>query len=229
MNGILIVDKPQGLTSHDVVDFIRKHFDIKKVGHAGTLDPLATGVLVLLLGNMTKQASKFMNDDKEYEATLSLGVTTDSCDALGKILSEKPTNEITEEAVRKAFDHFQGEIMQVPPMVSALKFKGERLYKLARQGKVVPRNPRKVTLYKLAINEMVLPKVSFHLTSSKGTYVRTLCHDIGERLGCGAHMSQLRRVRSGNFSIEDSVTLPVLKKLNLKALATHVRTTKEPV
>ncbi|MBI2870567.1 MAG: tRNA pseudouridine(55) synthase TruB [Candidatus Omnitrophica bacterium] len=227
MDGILIVDKPQGRTSHDVVDFVRRRFSIRKVGHAGTLDPLATGVLVVLLGQATKQARRFMNDDKEYDATLRLGITTDSGDAWGKVLSTREPIQVESGRIEQVFQEFRGEILQIPPMVSALKYKGRRLYKLAREGKVVPRLPRRVTLHELAITEIRLPWIDFHLTSSKGTYVRTLCHDIGERLGCGAHMSRLMRVRSGGFRLSDGVTIPELERMGVRELAGRIRIVQE--
>jgi tRNA pseudouridine55 synthase len=214
MDGILVVDKPAGMTSHDVVDFIRRHFKIEKAGHAGTLDPAATGVLVILIGKATKLSSGLTSGDKEYEATLTLGKRTDSGDAEGKVLSESDTAGITEEEIRQAFKSFEGEIEQVPPMVSALRHKGKRLYQLARKGKEVPREPRRVHIKELRIKRVEVPEVDFSVTCSKGTYIRKLCDDIGDKLGCGGHLSYLRRTRAGEFTLEKSVLLDKLKSLS---------------
>ncbi|MCX5726841.1 MAG: tRNA pseudouridine(55) synthase TruB [Candidatus Saganbacteria bacterium] len=212
MDGIMVVDKPAAWTSHDVVNFVRKNFQVNKVGHAGSLDPQATGVLVILLGRATKESLKFSSQDKEYEATLGLGRTTDTQDSSGKTLIEKDCSEITGESVKKVFESFLGETQQVPPMVSALKSKGIRLYSLAHQGLEVERNPRKIEIKKLDILNIDLPHVRFDVLCSKGTYIRTLCHDIGEALGCGGHLASLRRVRSGKFVIKDAVTIEELKE-----------------
>ncbi len=210
----MVVDKPAGMTSHDVVDFIRRHFKIEKAGHAGTLDPAATGVLVILIGKATKLSSGLTSGDKEYEATLTLGKRTDSGDAEGKVLSESDTAGITEEEIRQAFKSFEGEIEQVPPMVSALRHKGKRLYQLARKGKEVPREPRRVHIKELRIKRVEVPEVDFSVTCSKGTYIRKLCDDIGDKLGCGGHLSYLRRTRAGEFTLEKSVLLDKLKSLS---------------
>ena len=210
-DGVMIVDKPAGWTSHDVVNFIRKRFGAKKVGHAGTLDPLATGVLVILMGKAVKLSAEISGHDKEYQAKMTLGKTTDTQDSSGKIISEKQWDGLTADSVRNAFAGFLGEIEQVPPMVSAIQLNGKRLYDLARQGKEVERKPRKIEIKKIDIMDISLPDVSFSVTCSKGTYIRTLCHDIGEVLGCGGHLSGLRRTRSGNFSIDDAVTIEQLR------------------
>ena len=214
MKGILIVDKPLDWTSHDVVNFIRKRFRIKKVGHCGTLDPIGTGVLVILVGKATKWASRFLGEDKEYQVTLTLGVTTDTADAQGKVISQDKNTDFSGEQIEKVFKQFLGEIEQIPPMVSALRYKGKRLYQLAREGKEVPREPRKIHIHKLKITSIDLPRISFEVCSSKGTYVRTLCEDIGNVLGCGAHLSALRRMKSGSFSLEKSVTIDKLKQIS---------------
>jgi tRNA pseudouridine55 synthase len=212
MDGVLIVDKPKGMTSHDVVDFVRKKFSLKKVGHSGTLDPMATGVLVILIGKATKLSSQLINEDKDYDATLTLGIVTDTGDCQGKVirlslpLVEYPTFRYSQEEIRKIFAEFEGEIEQIPPMFSALKYKGKRLYKLARCGIQIERKARWVRISKLQITDIDLPQISFRISCSKGTYVRSLAEDIGKRLGCGGTLSRLRRLRSGSFSIEEAVS-----------------------
>lgn len=223
MEGVLIVDKPSGLTSHDVVDFIRRRFKIKKVGHAGTLDPVATGVLVILIGRATKLSSQLMEDDKEYEATLRLGISTDSGDSMGKVVFRAEEVDVKRGDVERILKRFLGEVLQTPPMVSALKYKGKRLYELARRGLQVPRKPRKIHIYKLEITKFEPPNVDLHLVVSKGTYVRTLCSDVGEILGCGGHASRMQRLRSGNFSIADSVTIDRLKEISREELGKIVK------
>lgn len=224
MKGIFIVDKPLGWTSHDVVNFIRKRFRIKKVGHCGTLDPIGTGVLVILVGKATKWASRFLGEDKEYRVTLTLGVTTDTADAQGKVISQDKNTDFSGEQIEQVFKQFLGEIEQIPPMVSALRHKGKRLYHLARQGKEVPREPRKIHIHKLEIISVDLPRISFEVRSSKGTYIRTLCEDIGKALGCGAHLSALRRMKSGSFSLERSVTIDKLKQISRLELEDYLIT-----
>ncbi|NOX98105.1 MAG: tRNA pseudouridine(55) synthase TruB [Nitrospirae bacterium] len=212
MDGILNVNKPKGMTSHDVVIQVRKIFHLKKVGHAGTLDPDATGVLVVCLGKATKVVRFLINDDKEYEAIMVLGVSTDSQDASGKVLERVKNLEVSETEVREAMKRLQGEIEQIPPMLSAVHYKGKRLYQLARQGRVVERAPRKIKIFSLEILAIELPRVNFRVVCSKGTYIRTICADIGEILGCGAYQAELVRIRSGSFHLRDSHTLEELKK-----------------
>lgn len=218
MNGVLIVDKPKGMTSHDVVDFARRRFALKKVGHAGSLDPIATGVLVLLLGTTTKLSAKFMGDDKTYDAILECGIATDTLDAEGKIKEVKDINGLNEEKVKRVFSQFCGEQLQVPPAYSAVKHKGKPLYKLARRGVFIEKEPRRINIKELLINEVKLPFVSFRVCCSKGTYVRKLCDDIGKKLGCGAHMTALRRLKSGEFEIENSVSVNELSKMKPEEL-----------
>ncbi len=213
MNGILIVDKPNGWTSHDVCAFVRNRFKIPKVGHAGTLDPLATGVLVLLLGKATKRSMEMTACDKDYDGIMELGIKTDSHDRNGKVIGEKPFESVTFEAVCDKVREFTGEIIQTPPMVSALKYQGVRLYKLARQGREVPREGRKVFVHEFRIEKKEGPKVYFHACVSKGTYLRTLVNDLGEALGCFATLAELRRIRSGQFSLQESVTIETLKQI----------------
>lgn len=229
INGILLIDKPKKFTSHDVVDFIRKKFKISKVGHCGTLDPIATGILVILLGNATKLASKYLNDDKKYLCTMKLGISTDTQDAEGKIIAKRPLEDITAEKIRRVAEFFKGEIEQIPPMVSAKHYKGIRLYKLARKGLVVKRSPNKICIYKIKILSIKIPYVEFIMESSKGTYIRTLCHDIGERLGCGAHMHALRRLASGDFKVENAHTLEESELIDREGLKNIVIVTSNEV
>ena len=209
-DGVLLVDKPKGLTSHDVVDRLRRHFGFKKVGHCGTLDPAATGLLVIVLERATKLQDHLMADDKTYEGTMLLGVATDSQDADGEVTAEKPVPPLTVEDLERVFDRFRGDIQQVPPMVSALKHKGQPLYKLARKGKTVEREPRAVHIYDFRLLALDSPRVQFRVTCTKGTYVRTLCADIGDIVGCGAHLAELRRLRSGKFDVQEARTLDQL-------------------
>jgi tRNA pseudouridine55 synthase len=218
MDGILIVDKPQGMTSHDVVDFIRKKFDLKKVGHAGTLDPMATGVLVMLIGTYTKSASTFLADDKEYEAILTLGATSDTGDAWGRVEKSVNIEKISENEIRDVFNKFLGPIEQIPPSYSAVKFKGKKLYEYARKGIAVEVAPRKIVINILEISKISGTEVHFNVSCSKGTYVRQLCIDIGNTLGCGAHLTKLRRTRSGHFTIDKAITMEELKQLDAQAL-----------
>jgi tRNA pseudouridine55 synthase len=212
-DGVLLVDKPARLTSHDVVDRIRRHFGFKKVGHCGTLDPAATGLLIIVLERATKLQAQLMSDDKTYEGTMRLGIATDSQDADGKVIAEKPVPPLTGDDIEKVFARFRGDIQQVPPMVSAVKHQGTPLYKLARTGKTVEREPRLVHIYDLRPLKVDPPRVEFRVTCTKGTYVRTLCHDIGEVLSCGAHLADLRRTRSGNFDANDAHKLDELLTL----------------
>ncbi|OPX85380.1 MAG: tRNA pseudouridine synthase B [Pelotomaculum sp. PtaB.Bin117] len=216
MNGIINVLKPPGMTSHDVVDFIRRTFKINKVGHTGTLDPGAAGVLVVCLGRATRAARFIAGDDKEYRAEITFGTVTSTGDSFGEVIGECDASYLTAESVKASLPVFTGEISQVPPMVSALKWHGKKLYELARAGLTVERRARAVTINKLDYIDGAgwggpKPVALVHLTCSKGTYVRTLCEDIGDHLGCGAHMSFLVRTRAGVFEIADSCTLEDIK------------------
>ena len=222
IEGVIAVDKPKGWTSHDVCAFIRKRFRISKVGHAGTLDPLATGVLVLLLGRATKLSQELSSCDKEYFGTFELGVETDSHDRDGRILNQAPWEGINLEKIRAVLPQFLGEIEQLPPMVSAIRYKGVRLYQLARRGAVVPREKRKITVYEFTAEGQEGPLVKFFSRVSKGTYLRTLVHDIGETLGCHATLNELRRIRSGDFRLEKAVTVDELKNFTLEELEPRV-------
>lgn len=211
MHGLLLIDKPAGISSHDVVRQVRKICHTRKVGHAGTLDPLATGVLAVAVGDGTKILQFLFADNKSYRATLKLGISTDTLDSEGRVLSEREVPDFTAGQLRIACSEFVGDIMQIPPMYSALKQNGVPLYKLAREGKEVVREARPVTISRLEIVNIDLPFVTIDVDCSKGTYIRTLIDDIGESLFCGAHMTALRRTRSGVFSISDCVTLEQLK------------------
>ncbi|MDD5634569.1 MAG: tRNA pseudouridine(55) synthase TruB [Candidatus Omnitrophica bacterium] len=221
LSGILIVDKEKNMTSHDVVQFVRRKFSIKKVGHAGTLDPNATGVLVLLLGDATKLSAGLIMDEKEYEAVMKLGEKTDSGDCRGKIVRKIDVN-ISADVIRKIFLEFTGEIEQVPPMVSAKSVGGKRLYKLALKGIEVERKAQKIFIKKLEIKKIELPYISFDVICSKGTYIRQLADDIGERLGSGGHLTELRRTRSGRFSIDRSISFEKLHGMDRQELGENI-------
>lgn len=222
LDGVLLVNKPSDWTSHDVCAFVRKRFKIKKVGHAGTLDPMATGLLVLLLGNATKKSMEYSGADKEYAGIMELGSQTDSHDRTGKITQTGSVEGITLEQVRAQAQHFTGEILQVPPMVSALKHKGVRLYDLARKGVEVPRESRKVQVFKWEFEKQEGPLITFSTHVSKGTYVRTLVNDLGEALGCFARLNELCRTRSGEFKLEDALTIDQLKEYTFEQLRDKV-------
>jgi tRNA pseudouridine55 synthase len=204
---ILIIDKPQGMTSHDVVDYVRRKRGIKKVGHCGTLDPMATGVLVILLGKATKLSAMLTSDDKEYICSLTLGESTDTHDATGKIIEKIPVEGITDDLIKGIILSFKGRQKQIPPMVSAKHHNGKRLYDLARKGIIVERKPVDIDIKDIRIMSISGNNIGLKIICSKGTYIRTLCNDIGKKLGCGAHMSALRRTRSGEFCIEDAKIL----------------------
>lgn len=214
MDGIVNVDKPLGITSHDVVYRLRKILKIKKIGHTGTLDPEASGVLPMCVGKGTKLAEYLTAADKQYLARLQLGAFTDTQDASGEILESFEVN-VTEEQICDAVKGFVGEIMQLPPMYSAIKIDGKKLYELAREGKTVEREPRKITIHSIEIKNIDLKNgaVDMLVDCSKGTYIRTLCNDIGAALGCGGHMSALRRTKSGRFEIERAYTLEEIERM----------------
>lgn len=206
-DGILLVDKPTEWTSHDVVAKIRNFFKFAKVGHGGTLDPLATGLLVLLIGKGTKLSDRIMGGDKTYEGTMHLGITTDSQDSDGEILEEKDASHITREQVEAAIQNYLGDIEQIPPMVSAIKKNGVPLYKMARKGQVIERDPRKIHVFSFEVTRFENPLVDFRVKSTKGTYVRTLAHDVGNDLGVGASLDALRRTESGPLTLEKARTM----------------------
>ena len=212
MHGLLLIDKPAGMTSHDVVQQVRRICQTKKVGHAGTLDPLATGVLPVAIGDGTKILQFLLADDKAYRATLQFGVTTDTLDAEGKILLQRPIPADILVNIEAVCGHFCGDIEQVPPMYSALKKDGVPLYRLARQGKTIEREPRQVRIDRLEIIRIQMPELTIEVDCSKGTYIRTLAADIGEELTCGAHLTALRRLRCGRFLVKDCTSLEELSQ-----------------
>ena len=215
MEGVLLVDKPQGLTSHDVVYRLRRKLSMKKIGHAGTLDPMATGLLVMLIGKATRISQYLMSVDKAYEGEATLGVVTDSQDAEGEVLTTLPVPELTEAQVREAMKGFLGDQYQTPPMHSAIKIDGVPLYKMARKGEEVEREPRFIRVMSFELLSFAPPKITFRLLCTKGTYVRTIAHDLGQKLGCGAHLSALRRTGSGKFDIAQCLTLEAIETMSL--------------
>lgn len=221
-DGVLLVDKPCGPTSHDVVHKIRKTFRIEKVGHGGTLDPNATGLLMILLGKGTKLSDQLMGSDKAYTGVMRLGRVTRSQDCDGEMLEERPWDGITREQVEAQMSAMAGDIFQTPPMVSAIKIDGVPLYKLARKGQEVERKPRFVHIYRFAITEWMPPLVTFDVLCTKGTYVRTLAHDIGQALGCGACLDALRRTQSGTFDVKDALPFDEVLQLTPSQLASRV-------
>lgn len=209
-DGLLLVDKPSGPTSHDIVARIRRQFRIPKVGHGGTLDPMATGLLILLLGKGTKISNRVMGHDKTYEGIFRLGIETDSQDADGQIVAEHDPSAVTAEHVAEQLALRRGDQMQTPPMVSAIKINGVPLYKLARKGQTVERPPKLIHVYTFDLLDFSPPDVRFRVECTKGTYVRTLAHDIGQALGVGAHLRQLRRTRIGRLDIANATPLDEL-------------------
>ncbi len=210
-NGVLLIDKAEDMTSHDVVAIARRALNTKKIGHCGTLDPMATGLLMLVIGRATKIQDLLMSEDKEYVGTVTLGATTGTQDRQGEILETKPVPDLSREQVEAAFDCFTGDFEQIPPMVSAIKKDGVPLYKLARKGIEIVREPRKVYITNYQVNRIELPEIDFVVNCSKGFYVRTYAHDIGAKLGCGGHLSNLRRTRSGKFTLDRAVKVADLK------------------
>ena len=212
LSGILNVDKPPGMTSHDVVDALRRVVGQRKVGHAGTLDPMATGVLLVCLGQATRVSEYLMAGRKQYRATIVLGSTTDTYDAEGEVLTSGGATDFDQQEVEAALAAFVGAIEQVPPMYSALKRDGQPLYKLAREGKTVERNPRTVELDEIVLLDWTPPALTVSVTCSPGTYIRSLAHDLGQRLGSGAHLGALVRLASGRFRLEDALSLERLEE-----------------
>ena len=221
-DGILLVDKPSGPTSHDIVDAIRDSFPFRKVGHGGTLDPQATGLLVMLIGRATKLSSRFIGSDKEYEGTIRLGIATDSQDAQGETVSEADCSHVTRDQLLAEMKKLTGDIYQLPPMVSAAKVGGVPLYKRARKGQVVERQPKLIHVYEFRLTGFDLPRATFSVRCSKGTYARTLCADIGDALGCGAHLEQLRRIRCGDLDVDAAMDLKDLLALGREELLARI-------
>lgn len=214
MNGVIIIDKPVGITSFDVVRRMRKLANIKKIGHTGTLDPLASGVLPVCIGKATKLSNYLMSEKKKYRAELKLGITTDTYDREGKVINECD-NSLNEEDVIKAIKSFIGDITQIPPMYSALKVNGKKLYELAREGIEIDRKGREISISSIDIISISLPYVTFDVECSKGTYIRSLCYDIGEKLNVGGTMWNLRRLGSGHFKIDDSISLDKISNTDI--------------
>jgi tRNA pseudouridine55 synthase len=221
-DGAVLVDKPAGPTSHDVVDAVRRAFRLEKVGHCGTLDPNATGLLILVLGKATKLSEKLMSDDKVYEGAVKFGEATDSFDADGELVASLPVLPMTLDELNEATSTFQGDQMQIPPMVSAVKVKGVPLYKIARKGGEVERKPRLIHIYNFRFSSYDEPIGRFRIACTKGTYVRALAHELGQKLGCGAHLATLRRVVSGKFDVQDSAQFEDILKLSAAELQKRV-------
>jgi len=222
VDGVLLVDKAEGMTSHDVVALARRQLGIKKVGHCGTLDPIATGLLLLTIGRGTKVQDLLMSEDKEYVGTLKLGTTTSTQDREGEVLDVRPVTQFGQSEIETAFAKFKGDFYQMPPMVSAKKHGGVPLYKLARQGKVVEREPRLVHVYRYTVDQIALPEINFTVLCSKGFYVRTYAHDIGEVLGCGAHLKSLRRTKSGRFDVANATSVDQIKNAGRENIVKRV-------
>ncbi len=212
IDGVLLVDKASGMTSHDVVARARRCLGTRKIGHCGTLDPMATGLLIIVIGRGTKIQDLLMSEDKEYEGALTLGVETTTQDREGEVVSRREVPNLSRENIEAAFAKFDGDFYQTPPMVSAIKRDGVPLYKLARKGQVVEREPRFVHVYAHLVKNVNLPVVEFAVTCSKGFYVRTYAHDIGAALGCGGHLSELRRTKSGRFHAAEAIPVEMLEE-----------------
>ncbi len=215
LDGVLLVDKPRDHTSHDVVARLRGKLRMKKIGHAGTLDPMATGLLIVLLGRATRVSQFLISLDKEYEGTVLLGQTTDSQDADGEVMETRPVPPLSEADVRSAVQAFLGDQYQMPPMYSAIKIGGVPLYKKARKGEDVVREPRFIRVISWDVLKFESPRIDFRLRCTKGTYVRTLANDLGAKIGCGAHLSALRRTATDRFSVSDALTLEQIEAMTL--------------
>jgi tRNA pseudouridine55 synthase len=222
LDGAILIDKPAGPTSHDIVDAIRRQFNIKKVGHCGTLDPAATGLLIIVLGRGTKLSERLMSDDKVYEGSMKFGESTDSYDADGELVASLPVLPMTLDELNEAAAEFIGDLMQVPPMVSAVKKGGVPLYKLARKGIEVEREPRLIHIYNFRFTNYEEPFGSFRLACTKGTYVRSVAHELGQKLGCGAHLATLRRITSGKFDVTDAVEFEEMMNYSVRQLEERV-------
>ncbi len=222
MNGVLIIDKPAGPTSHDVVMMVKKALRAKKVGHIGTLDPLATGVLPLCINDATRLARFLEDGKKEYLATIKLGEETDTYDSEGKVTAKGDITTISRENIVSVINAFKGRIKQIPPMFSAVKMNGAPLYKLAREHVEVERKPRDLEIYSIEVSNITMPCVTFQVICSKGTYIRSLAFDIGRKLGCGAHLAGLRRIKSGMFSLSDSISINSFNDLQEDSLTKGV-------
>ena len=222
INGILLIDKATGWTSHDVVARIRGHYRFRKVGHCGTLDPNATGLLVLVIGKATKFSDRFMAQDKVYHGTIRFGETTNSYDGDGEVTDIRQVPPLSVETLNRETRPLVGDLMQAPPMVSAVKVDGVPLYKLARQGKTIERAPRLVHVYRFDFTDYLRPDGQFRIACTKGVYVRSLAHELGQTIGCGAHLLSLRRIQSGKFQVENALTVDRVTAMPLSELATQV-------
>lgn len=229
LDGVLLVDKPTDHTSHDVIARLRGKLKMKRIGHAGTLDPMATGVLVVLVGKATRASQYLMSLDKEYAGTIKLGQVTNTQDAEGEVLETRPVPPLTEADVRAAMQSFVGDQYQTPPMYSAIKIDGVPLYKMARKGEEIEREPRFVRVSSFELTRFALPEVDFVLRCSKGTYVRTIAHDFGAKLGCGGHLSALRRTATGKFVISQCLTLDQIQALTLPEIEKRLMPVHEAV
>lgn len=219
MDGVFLFNKPILWTSHDAVDFFRRRLGTRKVGHAGTLDPMATGLLIILAGAATKKSAEFMGLDKDYRGVMTFGLATDSQDFEGRILSESATTGLSAEKIREAFAAFEGDISQTPPSFSSVKSKGRKLYEWARKGVAVEVEPRAVTVKKFELLDFHEPDAHFSLSCSKGTYVRALCDEAGRKLGCGAALSALERTRVGHFHLKDALDQEKVSSFSLERLS----------
>lgn len=222
LHGALLIDKPIGWTSHDVVARIRSRCKVKKAGHCGTLDPNATGLLVILIGKATKMSDRFMKQDKYYEGVARFGEVTDSYDADGTITATHPVPPLTVERLNQEAQSFVGDIFQTPPMVSAVKVDGVPLYKLARKGKTVKRKPRLVHIYRFQFAAYAEPEARFQLACTKGAYARSLVHDLGAKIGCGAHLKALRRTQSGSFRVSQALAVDSIGEMTVDEVAGQV-------
>ena len=221
-DGVLLIDKASGMTSHDVVAIVRNRLETQKVGHCGTLDPFATGLLLIVVGRGTKVQDLLMSEDKEYVGTMKLGVVTDTQDRDGIVLERREVGDIDKLAVDAAFAKFHGDFYQTPPMVSAIKKEGVPLYKLAREGKIVDREPRFVHVYAHEVRALRAPEIDFRVICSKGFYVRTYAHEIGRELGYGAHLAALRRTKSGRFTVDGALTIEALKSYPKESITNQI-------
>lgn len=223
ISGLLLVDKPKAMTSHDVINLLRKKLKIKKIGHAGTLDPESTGLLLVLVSKAaTKKASLFSGLDKTYFARLTLGVKTDTADHTGRILKKQTIKKISSNTIKDVFFSFLGDVYQVPPMVSAKKQKGKKLYELARKGITVPRKPQKICIKSIKIKQIKIPNIDFEVTCSKGTYIRTLCEDIATALGTIGCMNGLRRLKVAEYNVADAISVQEIKKSDNNFIAKNL-------
>jgi tRNA pseudouridine55 synthase len=222
LDGVLLVDKPSGISSHDVVKTVKHHFNLVKVGHGGTLDPNATGLLILLVGNGTRLSNDLMGGDKAYTGTVRLGRVTDTQDKDGHTLEENAWADITRERVEEALKEFRGDIFQEPPMFSAIKMHGEPLYRIARTGEEVERKARLVHVYRIAVGDFAPPLFSIDVSCTQGTYIRTIAHDLGKMLGCGACLEELRRTKSGRYTVDEAIPLFDLLKLDAVDFAKRI-------